>query len=107
MINSSNPSLLPCDGLKRWHLSITPEQYDHSPLTSEEKRALGRAVRYLDDAWGNNGSQYAQEELLRLQKPIHDVVTLRSPSLPTYLKVRRVLYVQMFLHNTSFWEWSK
>jgi len=107
MTNSSHTSLLSSDGPKTWHLSIVPEQYDRSPLTSEEKRALGRAVRYLDYAWGNNGSQYAQEELMRFQQPIYDVVALRSQAWPTYLKVRRVLYLQMFLHNTSFWEWSK
>src|SRR5258708_5428811 len=68
MTNSSHTSLLSSDGPKTWHLSIVPEQYDRSPLTSEEKRALGRAVRYLDYAWGNNGSQYAQEELMRFQQ---------------------------------------
>ena len=90
-----------------WQMSIVPEQYDRSPLAPQEKKALMEAVRLGESARGHNQTDYAREELRRFQKPMYDVIALRTSNISIYQRLRRVLYLQMIQRNTSLWEWSK
>jgi integrase len=88
-------------------MPIVPESYDRSPLTSEDLAALAVASRLGSKAHGLTGLDYAKEELQRLQRPIYDVVALRSREVYRGRKIRRILYCEMTQRGTAFWEWSQ
>ncbi len=90
-----------------WQMSIVSEQYDRSPLAPQENNALMEAVRLGESARGHNQTDYAREELRRFQKPMYDVIALRTSNISIYQRLRRILYLQMIQRNTSLWEWSK
>jgi integrase len=103
----SNSALSLLTEAKIWRMPIVPERYDRRPLTSEEAAALISASRRDSKARGLTGRDYAKEELQRLQRPIYDVIALRSHDVGRYRRIRRVLYCEMAQRGTVFWEWSQ
>jgi integrase len=89
------------------HTVIVLQNYDRSPFTSHEQSVLRAAVHSGKPARGLNGSDYGNRDLLRFQKPIYDVIALRTTDSSTCQRLRRILYLQMIQRETSFWEWSK
>ncbi len=89
------------------HPVIVLQQYDRSPFTSHEQSVMRAAVRPGEQARGLNGSDYGSRDLLRFQKPLYDVIALRTHALSVYQRLRRILYLQMIQRGTSFWDWSK
>ena len=98
---------------RRWTMPIVPESYDRSPLTAHEKDLLATTARQRTGARrrgnlvGINGIQYARDELLRFQKPIYDVMALRTHDQGKYRNIRRLLYREMVQRDASFWQWSR
>lgn len=92
---------------RSWHMPVVPDRYDRSPLTAQEKDALATVARQRGKARGVSRVYYANANLGRLQRPIYDVVALRSNNPRQYQNVRRVLYREMLQRGTSFWQWSK
>jgi len=103
----SNRQVLPPNEARTWCLPIIPESYDQSPLRSEEREALIRVCKLEAEATGNNGLDFAKAELMRLQKPIQDVIALRRWAISRFQRIRRLIYCEMLQRGTTFWEWSK
>jgi hypothetical protein len=104
----SSPQATARESGRIWRMPIAPADYDRSPLTDEERRAL---EIYATVQRFNNGRKEiiaARKALARLDQPVADVYRLRhrgSDSSP-FNEVQCFLRREMHRRQKMFWDWS-
>lgn len=104
----SSRQATPRESERIWRMPIAPEDYDRSPLTDEERRAL---EIYATVQRHNNGSKEfiaARKGLTRLDRPVADIYRLRhNGSSSSVLKdVQCLLRREMHRRQKMYWDWS-
>jgi len=100
-----------------WKMPVLPEQYDRSPLSSEEWQALEYCESHIRaKSRSPNQSEYvlAKQRLDRLNRPVADVYYLRHPEHwhPSRWKGKNCIDAQLFMRREMyrrgkmFWDWS-
>ena len=96
-----------------WQMPITPEDYDQSPLTDAERRALehlGNASGFARGAMNtaSRESFAARSALTRLDQPFTDIFRLRHQdrNQKRLTSVHFVMHREMYRRGKMFWDWS-
>lgn len=97
----------------RWQMPIIPEDYDRSPLTTAERRALEHLGKARGAARGvlNTASREsfaARSALTRLDQPFTDIFRLRhhDRNQKRLTSVHFVMHREMYRRGKMFWDWS-
>jgi integrase len=89
-----------------WCWPIDPESYDRNPALSEAERVeLHRRLQYTGHKSSLN--RYARATLHRLLQPLDDALALVKPTRKAYDETVRVMLVEMYQRDKTFWAWSE
>src|SRR5947209_8875849 len=88
-----------------WPWPLQLSHYDRAPLLSTQERA---AIQAYLDASPRKMSASIRALLQRLLQPLHDALVYVGfpPPAGYYSQSRRVMLIEMYQRNTSFWAWS-
>lgn len=90
-----------------WHAPLDLDTYDRSPaLTEDEKKALCCIVSSHMGHYESRWPLETQEQMHRLLRPLHDILTVSRYTDPAYYPLIRLLAREMYLRGTSYWAWT-
>src|SRR6266566_2426429 len=96
-----------------WQMPITPDDYDRSPLSSEEHQAIEHMKNVSSCVHGvfnpsSRESRAAKSVLTRLSQPFTDIFHLRYQGRmeARCTGVHLMMYREMARHGKMFWNWS-
>ncbi len=106
MLNS--PQATVQESVRIWRMPIAPEDYDRSPLTDEERRALEVYATARPLRSGRKEVIAARKTLARLSQPVADVYHLRygGSNSARLTDVQCLLRREMHRREKMFWDWS-
>jgi len=105
-MTSSSRSVFSPSSMK-WQMSIVPESYDHSPLTTEEWQALEYVVSSGSQKTNRTECKSARRAIARVDLPITDLVRLRKHGVNR--DVTSALFVmrrEIYHRRKLIWDWS-
>src|SRR2546430_17467373 len=93
-----------------WRGPVHLENYDRSPLTKKERRALERCTIKGGKPGPVRGTRTARKLLARFDRAIADVYYLRhrcqsKANAAMLTKVRLIMHREMHRHGKMFWDW--
>lgn len=104
----SSPQATARESERIWRMPIAPEDYDRSPLTDEERRALEKYGTIQRFNGRTKEFIAARKALARFDQPVTDVYRLRykGPLSTVLIEVKCLLRREMHRLRKMFWDWS-
>ncbi len=86
-----------------WTWPIPVESYDSTPVLSESERIELHRIFSIPKGQIRKSTRRILE---RVDRPIEDVLTYVHASSDVRFTVIRIIYIEMYQRNTTFWVWS-
>ena len=101
-----NTHALPGAAFPVWRMPVTPQGYDRSPLSDDERDALATLGPATGAQHATLQARHARQVLARFARPLSDVASLHSQN-PVQARrwILPMMYREMHRVQMSFWDW--